>query len=141
MAQLQVEIAKAIAEKAHAGQFDKAGKPYIEHPAHVAAQIQGDEAKAVAWLHDVVEDTETTFDDLLAAGISPQVVDALRLLTHDKSVPYLDYVRALKRNQFARAVKLADLRHNSDLSRLPKVTSADEERLEKYQKAIRILEE
>lgn len=141
MSQSQVEIAKSIAEKAHAGQFDKAGKPYIEHPAHVAAQVQGDGAKAVAWLHDVVEDTETTFDDLLAAGISPQVVGVLRLLTHDKNVPYLDYVRALKCNQLARAVKLADLRHNSDLSRLPKVTSADEERLAKYQKAIRILEE
>lgn len=141
MSQSQVEIAKAIAEKAHAGQLDKAGKPYIEHPAHVAAQVQGDEAKAVAWLHDVVEDTRATFDDLLAAGISAQIVDALRLLTHDKSVPYLDYVRALKGNPLARAVKLADLHHNSDLSRLPEVTSADEERLAKYQKAIRILEE
>lgn len=140
MSQSQVEIAKAIAEKAHAGQYDKAGKPYIEHPAYVAAQVQGEEAKAVAWLHDVVEDTSTTFEDLLSAGVSAQVVDALRLLTHDKSVPYLDYVRALKRNPLARMVKLADLRHNSDLSRLPKATSADEERLAKYQKAIQILE-
>lgn len=140
MTQSQVEIAKAMAEKAHAGQCDKAGKPYIEHPAYVAAQVQGEEAKAIAWLHDVVEDTSITFEDLLSAGISAQVVDALRLLTHDKSVPYLDYIRALKRNPLARMVKLADLRHNSDLSRLPKVTSADEERLAKYQKAIQTLE-
>lgn len=140
MTQSQVEIAKAMAEKAHAGQRDKAGKPYIEHPAYVAAQVQGEEAKAIAWLHDVVEDTSITFEDLLSAGISAQVVDALRLLTHDKSVPYLDYIRALKRNPLARMVKLADLRHNSDLSRLSKVTSADEERLAKYQKAIQTLE-
>ncbi|WP_058985457.1 HD domain-containing protein [Hugonella massiliensis] len=135
----QEAIARSIARKAHAGQTDKAGAPYIEHPAHVAAHVQGDTAKAVAWLHDVVEDTPLTFDDLRAAGIESDVIDALKLLTHDKSVPYLDYVTNLKRNELARAVKLADLAHNSDLTRLPKVTDADRARVAKYRRAIALL--
>ena len=139
--QNQVELAKSIAIDAHAGQVDKAGKPYIGHPAHVAASVEGDLAKAVAWLHDVVEDTSLTFADIEARGIAPEVIEALKLLTHDKAVPYLDYVRAIKPNQLARTVKLADLHHNSDLSRLPEVTEKDRDRVAKYQKAIAILEE
>jgi (p)ppGpp synthase/HD superfamily hydrolase len=135
----QEAIARAIARQAHAGQTDKAGVPYIEHPAHVAAHVQGDTAKAAAWLHDVVEDTPLTFDDLRATGIEDDVIGALRLLTHDKSVPYLDYVANLKHNDLARAVKLADLSHNSDLTRLPTVTDTDRERVEKYRRAIALL--
>lgn len=141
MAELQSEIARRIAEKAHAGQTDKAGRPYIEHPAHVAASVEGDEAKAVAWLHDVIEDTPTAFDDLRAAGINEDVIDAVRAMTHDKSVPYFDYVRALKKNPLARQVKLADLAHNSDLSRLPHPTDEDRARQAKYRQAIEILQE
>jgi hypothetical protein len=136
----QETIACAIAYKAHEGQTDKAGAPYIGHPAHVASQVEGDATKAVAWLHDVVEDTPLTFDDLRAAGIGDDVIAALRLLTHDKRVPYLDYVANLKNNELARAVKLADLAHNSDLGRLPEVTQADRERTEKYRRAIALLE-
>ena len=136
----QESIACAIARKAHEGQTDKAGAPYIEHPAHVASQVEGDTAKAVAWLHDVVEDTPLTFDDLRAAGNDDDVIAALRLLTHDKRVPYLDYVANLKHNELAHAVKLADLAHNSDLGRLPEVTQADRERAEKYRRAIALLE-
>lgn len=139
MAKTQAEIAEAIARKAHAGQVDKAGKPYIEHPAHVAASVEGDKAKAVAWLHDVVEDTDTTFDNLAAQGIDDEVIEALRLLTHDKVVPYMDYVAKVKTNELARTVKLADLAHNSDLSRLPTVTDTDLKRVEKYRAAIALL--
>ena len=113
MDHIQSELAQSIAVSAHKGQVDKAGKPYIMHPAHVAASVQGDAAKAVAWLHDVVEDTPLTFADL---------------------------VRSLKTNPLARAVKLADLRHNSDLSRLPRITEKDQRRAEKYAKAIAVLE-
>lgn len=140
MQSLQSEIAQAIAIEAHDGQVDKAGRPYIEHPATVAAGVSGDIAKAVAWLHDVVEDTPLTFVDLEAAGIRPEVIAPLRLLTHDKSVPYLEYVAAIKADPAAREVKLADLRHNSDLSRLPCITEEDRERAAKYRRAIELLE-
>ena len=137
--QSQESIARAIAERAHAGQVDKAGKPYIGHPAHVAVSVEGDKAKAVAWLHDVVEDTPMTFDDLRAAGIDDEVLAALELLTHDKTVPYMAYVAAIRENDLARTVKLADLAHNSDLSRLPEVTDADLQRVEKYRQAMGLL--
>lgn len=137
----QGEIAESIARRAHEGQLDKAGAPYIEHPAHVAATVEGDEAKAVAWLHDVVEDTAYTFSDLEAEGINGTVIDALRLLTHSKGVPYLDYVRTIKQNPLATKVKLADLAHNSDLSRLAEVTETDRARVEKYRQAIQLLSE
>ena len=75
MQQSQESLARAIAEKAHADQVDKAGEPYIGHPAHVVASVEGDKAKAEAWLHDVVEDTSTTFDDLRAAGVDDEVVE------------------------------------------------------------------
>ena len=137
--QSQESIARAIAERAHAGQVDKAGKPYIGHPAHVAVSVEGDKAKAVAWLHDVVEDTPMTLDDLRAAGIDDEVLAALELLTHDKTVPYMEYVAAIRENDLARTVKLADLAHNSDLSRLPEVTDADLQRVEKYRQAMWLL--
>ena len=135
----QSELAKAIAIQAHEGQLDKAGKPYIEHPRTVAGSVEGDVAKAVAWLHDVVEDTSMTFDGLRDAGIAPEIINHVRLLTHDKSVPYLDYIAAIKGDPVAREVKLADLRHNSDLSRLNTITDKDRERLAKYQQAMELL--
>lgn len=136
MDHIQSELAQSIAAAAHKGQVDKAGKPYIEHPAHVAASVQGDAAKAVAWLHDVVEDTPLTFADLREKGVAPEVIEALKLLTHDESVPYLEYVRSLKPNPLARAVKLADLRHNSDLSRLPRITEKDQRRARSTQRLL-----
>ena len=139
MSATQTEIAKFIAIQAHEGQLDKAGKPYIEHPRTVADAVEDDVAKAVAWLHDVVEDTSMTFDDLQAAGIASEVINHLRLLTHDKSVPYMEYIAALKNDPVAREVKLADLRHNSDLSRLNTITDKDRERLVKYQQALELL--
>ena len=135
----QSELAKSIAIQAHEGQLDKAGKPYIEHPRTVADAVEGDTAKAVAWLHDVVEDSSMTFEDLKAAGIASEVINHLRLLTHDKSVPYMEYIAALKNDPVAREVKLADLRHNSDLSRLNTITDKDRERLAKYQQAMELL--
>lgn len=135
----QTEIAKSIAIQAHEGQLDKAGKPYIEHPRTVADAVEGDTAKAVAWLHDVVEDSSMTFEDLKAEGITPEIINHVRLLTHDKSVPYLDYIAAIKGDPVAREVKLADLRHNSDLSRLNTITDKDRERLARYQQALELL--
>lgn len=135
----QSELAKSIAIQAHEGQLDKAGKPYIEHPRTVAGLVEGDVAKAVAWLHDVVEDSSMTFEDLKAEGITSEIINHVRLLTHDKSVPYLDYIAAIKGDPVACEVKLADLRHNSDLSRLNTITDKDRERLAKYQQALALL--
>ena len=128
-----------IAREAHRCQVDKAGQPYIEHPLHVAAAMPDEDTCVVALLHDVVEDTEVTFAALEEAGFTKAQMEALRLLTHDKSVPYMDYIRVIKDNKIARTVKLADLAHNSDLSRLPHPTSEDQERLNKYAEARRIL--
>ena len=129
-----------IAFEAHEGQKDKSGLPYILHPLHVAEQMHDENSTIVALLHDVVEDTSWTLEDIAARGFGPEVTEALRLLTHDDAVPYLDYVRALKDNPIARKVKLADLRHNSDLSRLDREpTERDLARIRKYQKAREIL--
>lgn len=126
---------------AHKEQVDKSGLPYVFHPFHLAEQMTDEDTTVVALLHDVVEDSDYTFADLQELGFSESVLAALRLLTHDESVPYMDYVAAIKKNPVARAVKLADLRHNSDLSRMDEVTEKTLARREKYLAAIRLLEE
>lgn len=123
----------------HAGQFDKSGIPYVNHPLHLAEQMETEDETVVALLHDVMEDCGKTPDDLRALGISEQAAEALELLTHPEEMPYLDYVRALKNNPLAAKVKLADLKHNSDLTRLDDVRERDIERLCKYREARAIL--
>lgn len=125
--------------KAHKDQVDKSGMPYVFHPFHVAEQMTDESTTIVALLHDVVEDTKYTLDDIAAMGFGKDVVDALALMTHDKKIPYLDYVTKIKDNPIARQVKLADLAHNSDPTRLDVVDNKVKERLDKYKKAIRIL--
>ena len=132
--------AMKIAYNAHRGQEDKSGVPYIYHPIHLAEHLGKEEECIVALLHDVVEDTEVTFEQL-EKEFSKKVIEALKLLTHDDSVEYMDYIRKLKNNPIARNVKLADLKHNSDKTRLTKITEKDIKRLAKYQEAIKILNE
>jgi (p)ppGpp synthase/HD superfamily hydrolase len=132
-----------IAYDAHREQVDKTGLPYIYHPLHLAEHIGDDEVLiSTALLHDVVEDTPVTFDDLRNHGISEEVLAALSLLTHDESVPYMDYVRQIKDsgNSTAIKVKLADLRHNSDTWRLATIDEKTRSRLDKYRTAIELLE-
>ena len=127
-----------ISFDAHRDQVDKSGLPYVYHPFEVAERVEGEYATCAALLHDVVEDTDISIEEL--ETIFPrEVTQALRLLTHRKEVPYLDYVRALKYDPIAKAVKLADLAHNSDLGRLDTVTEKDLKRVEKYRTARRIL--
>ena len=133
--------AMVLAYEAHQGQYDKSGLPYVFHPLHLAEQMDTEEAVTAALLHDVAEDTDYTLEDLRSMGFPDTVTDALALLTHDPSVPYMEYVARLKSNSIARSVKLADLTHNSDLSRLPVVTEKDLERVEKYRKAIKLLKQ
>ena len=127
--------------KAHKDQVDKSGLPYVFHPFHLAEQMQDEATTVTALLHDVVEDSDYTLQDLIDMGFPKEVTDAIALMTHDDAIPYLDYVRNLKDNPVARAVKLADLKHNSDLSRLDIIDEKALKRVEKYHKAIRILTE
>ena len=139
MKQSQSEKAYEIAKRAHLGQVDKAGEDYIKHPEKVASFVETDEEKAVAYLHDVIEDTELTLEDLYEYGFSKEVIEAVDIITKKKGEDYQSYLNSVKKNKLARAVKLADLRHNSDLTRLIKVTEKDIKRKEKYQKAIDFL--
>lgn len=126
--------------EAHKNQLDKSGLPYVFHPFHLAEQMPDEDCIITALLHDVMEDTDYSLEDIRLLGFSEDVLTALVLLTHCDDTPYLDYVSKLKGNRIARTVKLADLRHNSDLSRLESVTEKDLARVEKYKRAIAILE-
>ena len=126
---------------AHKDQTDKSGMPYVFHPFHLAEQMPDEDTTIVALLHDVIEDTPYTLDDLRAMGFNEQVLDALALMTHDKRIPYMDYVAKIKGNKIARTVKLADLKHNSDLSRLNNLDEKAMKRIEKYRQAIALLSE
>ncbi len=136
--------AMKLAYAAHHGQTDKSGVPYIFHPYHVAEQMADEFTTCAALLHDVVEDTSLTFKEL-EDQFPKEVLDALRLLTHEKGTDYFEYVRAIKENSIAKAVKLADIAHNSDETRLTGCRDATQEQIirwrEKYAKAKRILEE
>lgn len=127
--------------EAHKEQVDKSGMPYVFHPFHLAEQMTDETTTVVALLHDVVEDTELTFDDLEKQGFGEEIISVLKLLTHNDDTPYMDYVAKIKNNKIATAVKLADLRHNSDLTRLDVVDEKALKRKEKYEKAIKLLEE
>lgn len=133
------KMALKISFDAHKNQVDKSGMPYVYHPFHLAEQMDDEYTTCVALLHDVVEDTDITLDDLKKEGFPKEVTDAIVLMTHDDDVPYLEYVAKIKRNPIATSVKLADLKHNSDLTRLDEVDSKALERVEKYRKAIQIL--
>ena len=126
--------------EAHRDQIDKSGMPYVFHPFHLAEQMDTETSTIVALLHDVIEDTNYTLQDLKEMGFPNNVIDALALMTHDPQVPYMDYVQAIGTNPLATKVKLEDLKHNSNLSRLDKVDQKALERVEKYRKAIQYLE-
>lgn len=127
-----------IAYNTHMGQFDKAGVPYIYHPIHVAEQMNDEITCIAALLHDVVEDSAVTFEDL-EKEFPKEVIDILRLLTHDKNIDYMDYIRKIKTNEAAIKVKIADIKHNMDKSRLDEVDDKALIREEKYKKALDIL--
>lgn len=136
--------AMRIAYDAHHGQIDKSGQPYIFHPYHLAEQMKDEISVCVALLHDVMEDTNITYE-VLAKEFPKDVMDALVLLTHKNGIDYFDYVRAIKQNPYAKAVKLADIAHNSDQTRMAGCENVPEDKLafwrEKYTKAKAILEE
>ena len=129
------ELALQIAQKAHAGQVDKAGKDYILHPMTVASYMDTDIEKTIAYLHDVLEDTDVTVDAL--RKIFPnEIVDTLITLTHRKDESYFEYIQRVSKSKLAKKVKVADLLHNLDITRIKEPTKQDYERLEKYKKSI-----
>ena len=125
--------------EAHKNQVDKTGLPYVFHPFHLAEQMLDEISTICALLHDVVEDTDYTFNDILSMGFPQEVIDVLLLLTHEDNIPYMEYVEKINENPIAKQVKLADLRHNSDLTRLNIIDEKALARVDKYQKAINIL--
>lgn len=131
-----------IAYQAHEGQFDRGGLPYIFHPYHVAEQMKDEYSVCAAVLHDVVEDTDVGID-VIAEEFPAEVVQAVRLLTHEPGVPYLEYIEKLKDDPIASQVKLADLTHNMDDTRSAgrDLESAEKKRKrrEKYTRAKEIL--
>jgi len=134
-----LEKAIQIAVNAHFGQKDKAGSPYILHPLRVMQSVESLDAKVVAILHDVVEDTDVTFDDLINKGIPKHLVITLRLLTHTDKLTYEDYIARIAENPLAVKVKLADLKDNMDLSRLKKFEDEDIELFRKYVNSYKFL--
>ena len=133
--------AMQICFQAHQGQTDKGGMPYALHPIHLAEQMETEDEICTALLHDVVEDTDYTIEDLRQAGFNETILEAITLLTHEPDVPYMDYVMGTRHNPLARKVKLADLLHNSDLGRLENPTDHDRCQQKKYLAARKLLEE
>ena len=129
-------LAMRIAYEAHHGVMDKSGAPYIFHPYEVASRMDDEVSVAVAFLHDVVEDTDLTFDDLKAKGIPDEVIGPLRYLTHDPAVPYTDYIEHIAEDPVATKVKISDLTHNMDETRYCRpMTEYEAARQEKYRKS------
>lgn len=126
---------------AHKDQVDKSQIPYVFHPFHLADQMQTEAETVVALLHDVVEDSDYTFADLEKEGFGEEIINALKLLTHNDGSKYMDYVAKIKENPLAKAVKLADLKHNSDITRLDVIDEKALKRRDTYLEAIKFLEE
>ena len=136
----QFQLALELAVKKHKAQTDKSGNPYILHPLHVMENVKSKDAKIVAILHDVIEDTDVDSEYLLEIGLSQHIVDAVVLLTrYDPKQDYQEYIKNLSSNKLAKEVKLADLMHNMDLKRLPSLTERDLDRNRKYQIAYHCL--
>jgi len=136
-----IEAAKALATGAHAGQTDKAGLPYITHPERVASRLSTAEAQVVGWLHDTVEDTSITVQEI-ESQFGPETAAAVDAISRRDGEAWSDYIDRVAANPVARQVKISDLIDNSNLSRIPHVTMKDVKRQAKYNMALRrLLEE
>ena len=138
--------AMEVAFSAHFGQKDKAGAPYIFHPFHIAENMPDEDTTVIALLHDVREDTDLTASDLRKFGFTPLQVEAVVAMSRKKDEQYFDYIQRVKENNYARIVKLADLKHNSDKSRLLTLPQEEQDKMnklidERYKKAIKMLKE
>jgi len=135
-----VETSPGIALRAYAGKIDKAGREYILHPLRVMAKMDTDLERSVALLHDVLEDSDITAEELLAEGIPAEVVEAVRYLTKNDGEEYMEFVARAKKNQLATKVKIADIEDNIDVLRLASLDEQDLVRVRKYHEAWRFLQ-
>lgn len=132
-----IEQAIVLAAEMHIGQKDKSGEPYIYHPLSVMMKIKGETAKVVAILHDIIEDTDVTLEDLKESGYPEEVVEAIKAITKIPGESYMGYLIRVKANEIALKVKIADIEHNIQLSRLIKLEDKIVERLiKKYVRAL-----
>ena len=129
----------SIAYHAHDGQFDKGGMPYILHPVTVALHVDSEDEKMVALLHDVVEDSSYSLEDLKKEGFPANVIEAVDILTKRDGDSYDSYLEKVKKNDLARKVKIADMSHNLDRSRIKDISEKDLKRFEKYEKSLKFL--
>ncbi len=136
-----LEEAIIIAARAHRGMVDKGGAPYILHPLRMMLRLKTPAERIAAVLHDVVEDSDWTLDDLRAAGFSEEIVAAVDHLTRRAGEPYMAFIRRAAAHPVARRVKMADLEDNLDRTRLATITPRDEARLAKYERALALLRE
>ncbi|MBQ8109870.1 MAG: HD domain-containing protein [Clostridia bacterium] len=133
-----VAAARALAERLHEGQTDKAGLPYITHPQRVASRLEDPEAQVVGWLHDTVEDTALTLKEV-EARFGPETAAAVDAVSRREGEAWPDYIMRVRANPVARRVKISDLIDNSNLSRIPRVTMKDVRRQAKYNQALEAL--
>ena len=134
-----VEDAVSVAARAHRGQKDKAGAPYLLHPLRMMLRMDTEAAMMAAVLHDVVEDTDWTLERLREAGFSDEVLEAVDCLTHREGESYQQFVERVRTNPIARQVKIADLEDNMNVRRIRQLGPRDLERMEKYHRAWRVL--
>lgn len=136
------KLAMKIAFKAHDGQVDKGGLPYINHPLHIAEYMKDEDSTIVALLHDVIEDSLGVYtpEKLREFGFSEEIVNAVDILSHRKHVPYMEYIKLVKENELSRIVKIADLNHNLEISRLGDIDEKTSRKIEKYHEAKAYLE-
>lgn len=133
-----VDFAQEIAYRYHLGQKDKVGKPYFLHPFMVAYMVETDEEKIVAFLHDVIEDTEYT-EEMLREDFPEKIADAVMAMTHKEDEKYDEYIKRVAKNRLARKVKIADMKHNADLTRYPDPQKSDKDRSRMYEKRLKTL--
>lgn len=129
-----------LASRAHTGQVDKAGKPYIEHILYVVEHVKSKKEKILAYLHDIIEDTDIEIS-FIREEFGDEIAEALLAISHFRQEDYFDYIKRVKKNSLAKAVKIVDLLHNIRLDRLENINKSDIERVKKYKRAIEYLME
>lgn len=134
----KTKLAMNIAYKAHMNEFDHADVPYIYHPIHVAEKMTDEISTIIALLHDVVEDTDVTFEEL-SKYFDKEIINILKIITKHKNESYIEYIKRVKTNKIATKVKIEDIKHNKDLTRLDNVSEVDVLRIKKYDEALSYL--